>query len=138
MLVLDGNMKNSWEVYYAIQVGHTEFNGLPGSVRTGCPNTPSYKSQYCAIHAPITAIPHQIEFSEDGNPKPANPTTPSEERQVAIIIGKHITRKSTFFIRYTICVHYIYHVYANRTQAKKINYNLNFHVISGKGHHNLH
>ena len=29
--MLDGNMKNSREVCYAIQVGHTEFNGLPGS-----------------------------------------------------------------------------------------------------------
>ena len=96
MLVLDGNMKNSREVCYAIQAGHTEFNGLPGSVQTGCPNTPSYKSRYCAIHAPITAIPHQIEFSEDGNPKPANLPTPSEERQAAII-GKRITRKSTFY-----------------------------------------
>ena len=97
MLGLDGNMKNSREVCYAIQAGHTEFNGLPGSVRTGCPNTPSYKSRYCTIHAPITAVPHQIEFSEDGNPKPANPTTPSEERQAAIIIGKRVTRSSMFY-----------------------------------------
>ena len=109
MLVLDGNMKKSWEVCYAIQAGHTEFNGLPGSVQTGCPNTPSYKSRYCAIHAPITAIPYQIEFSEDGNPKPkpANPPTPSEERQAAIIIGKRITRKSTLYTKViTVKVHF--------------------------------
>ena len=101
--MLDGNMKNSREVCNAIQAGHTEFNGLPGSIQTGCPNTPSYKSQYCTVHAPITAIPQQIQLSKDDNPKPANPTTPSEERQAAIIIGKRITRNSTFYQVHHTC-----------------------------------
>ena len=101
--MLDDNMKNSREVCYAIQAGHTEFNRLPGSIRTGCPNTLSYKSRYCTIHGPIMAIPQQIVFSKDGNPKPANPTTPSEERQAAIIIGKRIACNSTFYQVHHTC-----------------------------------
>ena len=97
VIVLDGNMKNSREVCYATHAGHAEFSGLPGSVQSGCPNTPAYKSRYCKLHAPITIIPHQIQFSEDGNPDLVNPTTVSEERQVAVITGKRVTRNSTFY-----------------------------------------
>ena len=35
-------------------------------------------------------------------------------------------------------INYRYHVYANRTQAKKIIMILNFARFSGKGHHALH
>ena len=41
VFVLDGNMKNSHEVCFATRAGYAEFNGLPGKVSTGCPNTPA-------------------------------------------------------------------------------------------------
>ena len=49
VFILDGNMKNSREVCFATDAGHTEFSGLAGMIQTGCPNTPAYKSRYCLI-----------------------------------------------------------------------------------------
>ena len=40
--VVGGNMKNHRDVCLATNAGYTEYNGLP--VRTGCPNSPDYKS----------------------------------------------------------------------------------------------
>ena len=34
VIILDGNMKNSRQVCFATEAGHTEFNGLPGTVQT--------------------------------------------------------------------------------------------------------
>ena len=81
MLVLDGNMKNNREVCFAVDAGYAEFSGLPGRIRTGCPNTPGFKSRYCSLHAPFAANPHE---------------TPGEERP-GIIIDKRITRNSTYY-----------------------------------------
>ena len=97
VLVLDGNMKNSHEVCYATHAGHAEFSGLAGHVQIGCPNTPAYKSRYCKLHAPITTTPYQVQFSQDGNPVLTNSSTSAEERQVAIITNKRVTRSSTYY-----------------------------------------
>lgn len=103
VLVLDGNMKNSREVCYATLAGYAEFSGVPGRVQTGCPNTPAFKSRYCSLHAPITAIPQDIQFSNDGNPITANQSTSLEERHAALIISKRVTRNSTLY-EVTTCV----------------------------------
>lgn len=105
VLVLDGNMKNSREVCLATHAGYAEFTGLPGRVQTGCPNTPGHKSRYCSLHAPCTALPQDIQFSEDGSPIPVGPTTSSEERHVAIILSKRVTRNSNFYQVTTMCIY---------------------------------
>ena len=97
VLVLDGNMKNNREVCFATEAGYAEFSGLPGQIRTGCPNTPAIKSRYCSVHAPITVIPQEVQFSEDGNPVTVNATTSTEVRHAAIIASKRVTRSSTFY-----------------------------------------
>ena len=97
VLVLDGNMKNNREVCYAVEAGYAEFSGLPGRIQTGCPNTPAIKSRYCPVHAPITATPQDIQFSEDGNPVVTHVSTSTEERHAAIVVSKRITRTSTFY-----------------------------------------
>lgn len=105
VLVLDGNMKNSREVCLATHAGYAEFTGLPGRVQTGCPNTPGHKSRYCSLHAPCTALPQDIQFFEDGSPIPVGPTTSSEERHVAIILSKRVTRNSNFYQVTTMCIY---------------------------------
>ena len=87
VLVLDGNMKNNREVCLAIDAGYAEFSGLPGKVKTGCPNTPQFKSRYCHLHAGLT-----ISVDE----------APSEERP-GIIISKRVTRST---ILYQVKVNY--------------------------------
>uniref|UniRef100_A0A1X7V592 Uncharacterized protein n=1 Tax=Amphimedon queenslandica TaxID=400682 RepID=A0A1X7V592_AMPQE len=42
VLMLDGNMKNHRDVCLATQARYTKYDGLPGSIRTGCPNSPAY------------------------------------------------------------------------------------------------
>ncbi len=42
-MVLDGNIKNHRDVCKARDAGYTEYEGLPGSIKTGCMNTPSVK-----------------------------------------------------------------------------------------------
>jgi len=106
VLVLDGNMKNSREVCLATHAGYAEFTGLPGRVQTGCPNTPGHKSRYCSLHAPCTALPKDIQFSEDGSPITVGPTTSSEERHVAVILSKRVTRNSNFYQVTTMCIPY--------------------------------
>lgn len=50
VLVIDGNSKNRRDVCYAKDAGFIQFDGLSGSIKTGCTATPTYKSRYCAKH----------------------------------------------------------------------------------------
>ena len=97
VLVLDGNMKNSREVCFATDAGHTEFSGLAGMIQTGCSNTPAYKSRYCVLHSPTVTIPHNVQFVEDGTPVTTSNSEETEPRHVAIITKKWVTRKFTFY-----------------------------------------
>ena len=57
MLVIDGNMKNRRDVCAASEAGFTEYEGLPGVIKTGCQLSPGYQSRYCHKHAlRITSI----------------------------------------------------------------------------------
>ena len=42
-MVVDDNMKNNREVCSAVDAGYIEYAGLPGSVKTGCTETPEEK-----------------------------------------------------------------------------------------------
>ena len=44
ILVLDGNQKNCRPICAATEAGYMEYTGLPGSVKTGCLETPEQKS----------------------------------------------------------------------------------------------
>lgn len=75
-------MKNNREVCYAIDAGYTEFSDLPGRFKTGCPNTPSYKSRFCSVHIPCA-------LSESADNKPV--------QLPGIIINKRQTRVSELY-----------------------------------------
>lgn len=74
----------------AKEAGYVEYEGLPGKICTGCPNTPALKSRFCSKHNP-TVLPEQEGCSLDK----AVPVQ-SEEQQ-GIIIGKKPTRQSTVY-----------------------------------------
>lgn len=61
--------------------GFIEFEGLEGSVATGCMQTPTYKSRYCHEHSLQTCK----EFTD-------NP-----ENIVEVIVGKKTTRNETYY-----------------------------------------
>ena len=86
-------MKNHRYVCYATNAGYTEYRGLPGRVRTGCPNTPAYKSVYCNVHKPVIAIPTGGDVSQNNRPS-AEP--------VALIVGVRQLRNKTL---YEVTVH---------------------------------
>ena len=100
VLIIDGNMKNHHDVCLAEYAGYTEYDGLPGKVCTGCPNTPAYMSRYCDLHKPTVALP-QVE-----SPEGVCTSTLSED-QVGLIIG--VTRSSTMYhVRNTILCCWLY------------------------------
>ncbi len=95
ILILDGNMKNHRDVCLAHEAGYAEFCGLPGKMKTGCPNTPQPKSRYCSVHTPTAFTP---QGSTDSTDVPATQSTSSkDDEQLAFITAKKITRQSTFY-----------------------------------------
>lgn len=100
-LVIDGNMKHHREVCLAQEAGYVEFNGLPGKVKTGCPNTPQLKSRYCPLHTP-TAFklqglnPVDIDSTHACASEHTNNDS-GKEHQFASIVGKKTTRHTTFY-----------------------------------------
>ena len=114
-------MKNRRDVCYAKDAGYVEFDGLSGSIKTGCQATPAYMSRYCEQHKPF-ACDFKMDTGEeemdasdlDG---PVGSTLRSAQRSqepgediVEIILAKKATRKQTYYkvelVRLTI---YMYH-----------------------------
>ena len=95
-LVLDGNMKNHRDVCAAKEARYAEFNGLPGMVKTGCPNTPQLKSRYCLDHTP-TSFKSNPASNDADSPPTATSTSHSEDVQLAYIVGKQETRQTTLY-----------------------------------------
>ena len=56
VLVVDGNLKNYRAVCAATDAGYIEYCGLPGSIKSGCTNTPSQKSRFCQVHKPRSLV----------------------------------------------------------------------------------
>ena len=71
---------------------HLKYDGLSGGVKTGCPNTPEYKSRYCSLHIPFVARSSPVHFSNE-----PSITNSVAESTVAMIIDKRQIRQSTFY-----------------------------------------
>lgn len=88
MIVIDGNMKNHRDVCLATHAGYAEYKGLPGMVRTGCPNTPDYMSRFCSLHKPCNPV-------QTG--EPTNSSSAVQEKQPVLIIGNRTTRQGKMY-----------------------------------------
>ncbi len=82
VLVLDGNQKNNRPVCAADGAGYTEYTGLPGSIKTGCLETPEQQSKFCRHHKPRVF---------------ESTTVGSSPQIVEMILRKKQTRNSTFY-----------------------------------------
>ncbi len=80
VIVIDGNMKNHRDVCLATHAGFAQYEGLPGMVRTGCPNTPDYMSRFCSLHKPI-------------NPASSSVNAKAQDVKQGLIIGNRTTRQ---------------------------------------------
>ena len=61
--------------------GFIEFEGLEGSVATGCMRTPAYMSRYCHEHS--------LQACKESADNP--------EQVVEVIVGKKTTRNETYY-----------------------------------------
>ena len=80
-------MKSRREVCYVKDAGFIELEGLAGSIKTGCPATPSYKSRFCENHGNILSV--NDDTDEDLGEVPGEPVAES-------ILAK-VTRKQTYY-----------------------------------------
>ena len=106
VLVLDGNVKNRRDVCLAKDARYIEFRNLPGSVKTGCQQTPDHKSRYCKSHK------HQVcTLSVDPTPDDelsdvsVGPLLRSKKQKskypgdpvVEVLVAKRTTRRETYY-----------------------------------------
>ena len=105
-------MKNHRDVCYAKDAGFIQFAGLTESIKTGCPDTPDYKSQYCAQHKPQAVdLLSSDEVDEDlgslaGPALRFHQTKQHLGNPIAeVILGKKTTRKQTYY-EVTILISY--------------------------------
>ncbi len=108
VLVFDGNMKNRRDVCYAkdIDAGFIQFDGLAGSIKTGCHATPEFKSCHCTQHK-NNACDHLLCGDVDPDEEldvPTGPALRSHQRKVnpgspvaEMIVAKKATRKQTYY-----------------------------------------
>ena len=99
-------MKNHRDVCAAQEAGYAEFSGLPGKVKTGCPNTPQLKSRYCPAHAPTVFKSNPVLSDDDSvSMLTSRSSVQNQDVQLAYIVGKRQTRNSTLYrVNYVVIV----------------------------------
>ena len=100
VLVVDGNMKNRCDVCMARDAGYTKYEGIPGSIKTGCMNSPEQTSRFCKVHQIRMCNPCPVVDTDEAAPSVSR----SQDGIVESIIEKRATRKPTYY-KVTIYVH---------------------------------
>ena len=98
-------MKNRREVCYAKDAGFIEFEGLTGSIKTGCPATPSYKSRFCENHGNQACILSVNDDTDEDLGEVPGPVMRSRQKKrcsqgepvAESILAKKVTRKQTYY-----------------------------------------
>lgn len=101
-------MKNRRDVCYAKDAGYVDFEGLSGSIKSGCQATPAYKSRYCDRHKHLACDTQQLRGTEDEDGSdldaPIGPLVRSKQKQkqpgesiVELILAKKQTRQQTYY-----------------------------------------
>ena len=86
-------MKNHRDVCFATRAGFSKYDGVAGSIKTGCPNTPAFKSRYCKVHAPVSVKSNSVIFSSDE----VKPCKSNIEGPLATILQKRETRQNVYY-----------------------------------------
>ena len=118
VLILDGNMKNRRDICFAKDAGFIEFEGLPGSINTGCHASPAYKSRYCDKH--MSLVCDSCHFEEDDTTEldaPVGPILRASQKHklgesvILKIVTKKQTRKQTYYKVGKLCECFRTHPY---------------------------
>lgn len=105
VLVLDGNQKNQRSICMAKDAGYIEFSSISGSIKSGCINTPQYKSRFCEVHTPraCNAQPVHLNEAQLDTEEPrdyCNTQLRSDsagEPVVQLLLEKKTTRHDTYY-----------------------------------------
>ena len=97
-------MKNRRDVCYAKDAGFIQFDGLPGSIKTGCQETPQFKNRYCSSHKLQACELQSSEEVDDELDVPSGPTMRMRQQKQSpgnpiaeMILAKETTRKQTYY-----------------------------------------
>lgn len=118
-------MKNRRDICAATEAGFAEYVGLPGTIKTGCQQSPAYQSKFCYEHSPRVG---SMTCTEDEK----NVSTP-KENIVAFISSKKQTRSATYYQVIYIYVLYTMHACALICNISR-NYMSTFLQVAWLGH----
>ena len=90
MLVLDGKMKNQRDVCMACEA---VYENLPGTIKTGCLNSPEPNARHCKVHRIRACNPPLSIPMDEAAPEMTN----SVEQVVEMILEKKVTRKAVYY-----------------------------------------
>jgi len=110
-------MKNHRDVCFAKDAGFIEFEGLDGSIKTGCPETPAFKNRYCNNHKPQLCDLKCFEEKDELLDFQTGPELRSKQKGLSkdsltgepiaeMILAKKTTRKQAYYqvINPTYCI----------------------------------
>ena len=80
-------MKNRRDVCAATEAGFIEYAGLPGTIKTGCQQTPAYQSKFCYEHSP------RVGKCGEGTDQSVS----VEDNVVVLITSKKQTRRGIYY-----------------------------------------
>ena len=109
VLVLDGNMKNQRDVCYAKDAGFIQFEGLKGTIKTGCIATPAFNSRYCVKHKNQECALLKSNEEDEDLDVPTGPAVRFRQSKqypgdplAEEILAKKTTRKQTYYQVYIL------------------------------------
>ena len=103
VFVLDGNCKNRRDVCGATEAGYIEYSGLPEGcrIKSGCQLSPMCTSKYCIHHTPrlsaMLSLPDPETIHSNDGVSQTDIVKPSCQGIIKLIVGKKITRNSTYY-----------------------------------------
>ena len=98
VFVMDGNCKNRRDVCGATEAGYIEYPGLPQgcAIKSGCQLPPMHTSRYCMHHTPRVSAMQSLQDPESSSEN-SDASQPPRQGIVKLIVGKKITRNTTYY-----------------------------------------
>jgi len=102
VIVIDGNQKIRRSICMATDAGYIEYSSLPESIKTGCTNSPKFKSRFCEKHQP-RSISDNPQYLTDKDIEEVDPnglqqsSTETGGQVVELLLEKKTTCSGTYY-----------------------------------------